>query len=139
MPNLLEDIHNYSPLAVQAFEKMGKKLDFSLESFNYLDIYFDDNTLNGQPKLGSDLSQSTGAKIFAVASYIGETLIKCCPGSVWVTNDSDPEGEVNIAVKFQNGSIVWPMQKVMKRIRNGNEDSLYAYGQLVLHNPAAKL
>lgn len=34
----------------------------------------------------------------------------------------------NISVKLMDGSIIFPFHKVVKRIENGNEDSLYFYG-----------
>ena len=50
------------------------------------------------------------------------------PGSVWVTNDDDPLGEINVELRFPGGMTVWPIQRVMKRVENGAEDSVYVYG-----------
>ena len=52
-------------------------------------------------------------------------------GGTWETDDSDPLGEINIAVRLPDGSVVWPVQRAMKRFENGSEDSLYAYGAVL--------
>lgn len=48
-------------------------------------------------------------------------------GSIWLIDDSDPQGEINIAVKMDNGTIMFPVQRCIKRFQNGAEDSIYAY------------
>ena len=57
-------------------------------------------------------------------------------GGVWETDDSDPAGEVNIAVRLPDGSLVWPVQRAMKRLRNGAEDGLYVYGRFAKERSA---
>jgi hypothetical protein len=44
-----------------------------------------------------------------------------------VADDADPEGEINIELQLADGSIVWPVQRVMKRPANGAEDALAPY------------
>ena len=71
---------------------------------------------------------STAHQMPSIGSYIGETLIKNVPHSKWVTNDNDPNGEVNIEVNLADGTRCWPIQRLMKRIQNGLEDGIYPYG-----------
>ena len=132
MATLLEDIRKGADWTVRAFAELGRNLDYSLESLKDIDLFFDGQTENGEVKPGGLLEKNFGYKIFAIASYVGETLIKNCPGSKWLTNDNDPQGEINIAVKLGNGHMVWPGQKVFKRFKNGKEDSLYGYVCMVL-------
>ena len=40
-------------------------------------------------------------------------------------------------VVFPNGSVVWPIQRVMKRFKNGREDGIYDYGSVVGGGPAS--
>ena len=68
-----------------------------------------------------------GAKLFSIGSYVGETVVKNIDGAEWITNDDDPQGELNISLKLPNNGEIWPIQKVMKRFQNGNEDSIYPY------------
>jgi hypothetical protein len=58
---------------------------------------------------------------------VGEVIIRNLGGE-WQGDDNDPEAEINIAVRFPNGAICWPVQRVIKRFTNGAEDSIIAYG-----------
>lgn len=128
MSTLLGDIKPAAEMIRIAFNELNKDLDYSWESFKTIDTFFDEEIIKGKPKPGSVLEKNLGGAIFSIGAYIGETIIQRVPNSSWVTDDSDPEGEINIAIKFSNGSIMWPVQRVIKRIRNGNEDSIYGYG-----------
>ena len=49
----------------------------------------------------------------------------------WQADDNDPQGEMNIQVVLDPGGTIWPVQRVMKRFKNGAEDGLHAYGVFV--------
>lgn len=132
MSTLLEDIHQGADWTVRAFAELGRNLDYSLESLKDIDLFFDGQTEKGEVKAGSLLEKNFGYKIFAIGAYVGETLIRNYPESVWITDDNDPQGEANMSVKLGNGHMVWPGQKVFKRFKNGNEDGLYGYAYMVL-------
>ena len=72
------------------------------------------------------ISKGRGRIIFAIGSYIGETVIRLFGGK-WLTDDSDPQGEITAAVQLDNGTVIFPMQRVIKRYQNGSEDGIYAY------------
>jgi len=126
-PNLREDIVKAYEWISTALKSSGYNADFSLESLREIDRFFDEHSENGEAKVGGLLSESKGARLFALGSYVGE-VIRRQYGGEWETNDNDPKGEINIAIKLSNGSIVWPVQKVMKRLKNGIEDGIYVYG-----------
>lgn len=128
MATLLEDIHTQSAWVVKAFRADRLKLDYSIGSFKKIDEFFDLHTKDGKAVPGGRLSSGLGPILFSIGSYVGETIIKNIPGSVWQTDDNDPEGEITASVKFPDGAVIWPMQKVMKRFQNGSEDGIYAYG-----------
>jgi hypothetical protein len=46
--------------------------------------------------------------------------------------DKDPEAEITAQVKLPTGTIIWPMQRVINRFKNGDEDSLYPYGVVIV-------
>ncbi len=118
---LEQDIVIAAQWVVTALNKSGYRADYSLESMKEIDRFFDEqNVPNGI------LSQNRGQIIFAIGSYIGQTIINLCGGK-WRTDDKDPEGEINIAVETTNGIMVWPVIRCMKRMTNGAEDSIYAY------------
>ena len=121
-PTLEDDIHSACAWIVTALNTSGYKADYTLESMKEIDRFFDE-----QSGVGGIITQARRGQIFfAVASYIGETVIKLYGGK-WITDDKDPMGEVNITVKLDNGIMLFPAQRVVKRYQNGNEDSIYAY------------
>ena len=128
MATLIEDIKVQSNWIIKAFKADGLTLDHSINSFIELDKFFQLHAENGQAIKGRRLSKNLGSIIFSIASYIGETLTKTVPGSVWETDDSDPQGEMNIAVKLPDGTTCWPAHRVIKRFQNGLEDGIYPYG-----------
>ena len=120
-PTLLQDIYSSSEWVANALNVSGYKADYSLESMKQIDRFFDEqNTSTGI------LSKNRGQILFALGSYIGQTVIKLYGGK-WITDDNNPEGEMNIAVILDNGSTIWPVLKCMKRYTNGQEDSIYDY------------
>ena len=120
-PALMEDIPKAARWLEEAMTSSGYVLDGTLESFQELDRFIDE-----QKRPGGLLDGKAGSKLFGMGAYVGQTLIAQLGGR-WETDDRDPQGEVNIAVTLSSGT-VWPVQRVMKRFSNGPEDSPYAYG-----------
>lgn len=119
---LAEDIPEAAEWVVKALNTSGYKADYSLESMKEIDRFFDEQS-------GPDgilKNNRTGWILFSLGSYVGQTIIKL-HGGKWITNDNDPEGEINIAVETADGVTVWPVIRCMKRYQNGPEDGIYAY------------
>lgn len=133
MGTLIEDIRSQSDWIVKAFKADKLRLDYSISSFKEIDKFFELHAKEGKAVPGGRLSTNLGAIIFSIGSYVGQTLIRLVPGTVWETDDKDPEGEVKATIKFADGGTVWPMQKVLKRFVNGAEDSIYHYGYFVIN------
>jgi hypothetical protein len=128
MASLLEDIDKQSKWIQNAFSADELNLDFTIRSFIQIDRFFNRHVKDGVAVRGGRLVNNLGGIIFSIGSYVGATIINTVPGSVWQIDDNDPEGEVNVSVKFPDGTIIWPMQRIMKRFQNGSEDSIYVYG-----------
>ncbi len=128
MGTLREDIDNQSDWIVKAFAEDKLKLDYSLKSLIAVDQFFLRHTSDGKAKSGGRLAKNLGDIIFSIGAYVGNTIIRNVPGAIWETDDDAPDGEINVAVKFPDGTVIWPMQRVMKRFKNGIEDSVYVYG-----------
>jgi len=79
-----------------------------------------------KPKQGGLLAENMGQRLFAIGSFIGEVIIKECGGE-WITDDNDKMGEINVAIKLPNGSMLFPVQRVMKRVREGVENNICDY------------
>lgn len=118
---LAQDIPVAAAWVVKALNSSGYRADYTLESMKELDRFFDE-----QSGPGGILSQNRGQILFGLGSYVGETAIRLWGGK-WLTDDSDPEGEMNIAVELASGVRFWPVVRCMKRCRLGREESLYAY------------
>lgn len=104
-----------------SLEASGYKVDFSLESLNELERFFDEqNTPRGI------LARHTGRIIFAIAVYLGETLIANIGGK-WLINEC--KNEMEIKVKLSDGSIIFPGQKVVERYQKKRAFNLYEYGK----------
>ena len=121
-PTLMGDIPKAEQWLVEAMASSGYVLDGTIGSFRELDRFFEE-----QQRPGGLLDGKVGNKLFAIGCYMGQVLIAQL-GGTWETDDSDPMGEINIAVHLSDGSTVWPVQRAMKRFQNGAEDGLYAYG-----------
>ncbi len=118
---LAQDIPVAAAWVVKALNSSGYRADYTLESMKELDRFFDE-----QSGPGGILSRNRGQILFGLGSYVGETAIRLWGGR-WLTDDSDPEGEMNIAVELASGVRFWPVVRCMKRCRLGPEESLYAY------------
>lgn len=127
---LEEDARTSAEWISQALTASGYNADFSLQSLSEVDRFIDDNVQDGVPLPGGLLDQQLGSRIFALGSYVGET-IRRNRGGEWVTDDNDPEGEISIAVQLERGTVFWPVQRVMRRVKNGNEESISAYGAVL--------
>lgn len=118
---LEQDIPIAADWVVKALNSSGYKADYTLESMKEIDRFFDEQNVPG-----GILSKNTGNILFSLGSYIGQTIIKLYGGK-WVTNDDDSKGEIKISIEIADGMILWPVIRCMKRLKNGAEDSIYAY------------
>ena len=58
---------------------------------------------------------------------VGE-VVRRTKGGEWVGDDSDPEAEIRVELHLPDGTRCWPVQRVMKRFKNGPEDGIAAWG-----------
>jgi len=128
---LVDDAGKAAEWVATALRESGYKADFSIESLREIDRFFDEHSEAGKAIPGGLLTEHLGQRLFAIGSYVGEVLIRTYGGQ-WQADDSDSEGELNISVMFPTGAIVWPVQRVMKRFQNGQEDGIYVYGRLAV-------
>ncbi len=132
MATLLEDIRSQSEWIIRAFAADGFKLDYTIDSIIEIDRFFSKNMKNGQPRKGGRLyGKGYGPILFSIGAYVGETIIHNVKGSQWITDDNDPQGELKVSLKLQDGTELWPIQKVMRRFQNGSEDAIYPYVHMV--------
>ncbi len=130
MGSLVSDIRTSADCVANALSKSGYRADFSLQSLKEVDRFFDEQSQNGQGMPGGLLADQVGPRIFAIGSYIGETIRRLY-GGTWQCNDDDPRGEINVALNLPGGGVIWPVQRAIKRFKNGPEDEIYGYGYAV--------
>jgi hypothetical protein len=111
----------------RALSQSGYPADFTLESLKQIDRFFDEQAANGQPKAGGLLAEQLGARLFAIGAYVGEVIRRQNSGE-WQGDDKDTHAEINVAVRLNTGTVLWPVQRVMKRFKNGAEDGIWIYG-----------
>src|SRR5262245_25113711 len=127
MGTVIEDASKASAWIATALSSSGYIADFSPASLWQIDRFFDEQAQGGTAKPGGLLSQDLGSRLFAVGAYIGE-VIRREHGGEWVADDNAPQAEINISVRLPDGTICWPVQRAMKRFKNGPEDGIAAYG-----------
>ncbi len=125
---LLCDIKRVTPRIASALRSSGYNVYDSIESLKALDRFFNDqiDDKTHKPEQGGFLSENTGQRLFAIGSLVGEVVIKEFGGE-WIVDDNDKMGEVNIAVKLSNGTVFWPVQRLIKRCKEGPENGIYDY------------
>ena len=127
MASLIEDLDSSASWISQALQSSGYLADFSPASLWYIDRFIDEHTQAGKPRPGGLLAGDFGARLFALGAYTGE-VIRRNLGGTWRADDEDPKGEFNVELELPNGSVIWPVQRVMKRCANGAEDGIAVYG-----------
>ncbi len=123
-PTLIEDAMRGAEWMALCLAESGYNPDFTLNSLRDLDTFIDEHSKDGNPKPGGLLSECVGMRLFGLGCYLGEVLRREYGGE-WVSHD---DNEIDIQIVFPRGGVIWPVQKTMKRFRNGPEDGLYVYG-----------
>lgn len=127
MSTIVEDMGVGSAWIAEALTTSGYAADFSPASLWEIDRFFDDHAPGGRVKRRGLLGKQVGQRILAVGAYVGEVLRRDLGGE-WHGDDDDPEVEINVELHLPGGTIVWPVQRAMKRLQNGPEDGIAAYG-----------
>jgi hypothetical protein len=123
---LVEDAAVAADWIAAALSSSGYRADFSPRSLREVDRFFDEQSEHGKPRAGGLLAEGLGQRIFGLGSYTGE-VIRRSLGGEWSADDADPQGEINIELRLPDGSVIWPVQRAMKRLSNGPEDGIAAY------------
>ncbi|MEU0185438.1 hypothetical protein ABZ312_30350 [Streptomyces sp. NPDC006207] len=130
MATLVEDVHAHAEWMARALTQSRYRADFTMGSLREVERFFEEHSEDGTPTDGGLLAQETGQRLFALGAYVGETLRREL-GGTWQADDDDPDGEINIQLCLNNGSVIWPVQRVIKRFRNGAEDNIAVYAALL--------
>ena len=102
----------------------GYRLDGSMDSIKACDAFLDAHVQDGEPD--ADIAEQFGPICLAMAFYVGNTLLRYRSGR-WEPDAQAPDDEIGLMLVFDDTTVCWPCQRVMKRVSNGPEDGLYAY------------
>ncbi|MFG3029109.1 hypothetical protein ACGFZJ_11340 [Streptomyces sp. NPDC048253] len=127
MASLLDDIHTSAQWIARALNSSGYKADFTPGSLRDVERFMDERSDHGIAVAGGLLATGLGPSLFALGTYVGETVRQTL-GGAWAADGDDSTAEMVIALHLPDGSIIWPVQRVIKRFRNGPEDSIALYG-----------
>lgn len=127
MGTIKEDVAESADWIARALNSSGYRADFTPQSLWEIDRFFDEHSLNGTARQGGLLSSGLGQRIFAVGSYLGEVARRKLGGE-WIGEDNDPEAEINLELQLPDGTRYWPVQRAMKRLKNGPEDGIAVWG-----------
>lgn len=115
--------------------QLGCRGDFSLDSLKDIDRLLDETIADGQPRPGGPFVANFGTQMLALAAYVGE-VIRRSRGSRWQWQGDgykDAKDEtINIRMRRDDGARCWPVQRLLKRVRNGSEDGLFVYALVLL-------
>ena len=106
-PTLAEDITKACEWVVTALNSSGYNADHSLESMKEIDRFIEDQS--GEYGI---ITRIRVQIIYALGCYVGETVIKLYGGE-WITDDNDPQGEINISVRLGGNVVIFPVQRVI--------------------------
>lgn len=121
---LREDIPIAADWISQALKSSGYGANFTPASIAEIERFFSEQVIDGQPRRNGLLAEDLGKRLFAVGSYCGEVLRKEL-GGTWITDDNDPEGEIDVTLELGNGVTCWPVQRVIKRLRSDEENLVH--------------
>lgn len=127
MATIKEDIAESADWISRALNNSGYRADFTPQSLWEIDRFFDEHSQNGAARAGGLLSSGLGQRIYAVGAYVGE-VVRRKLGGKWTGGDNDQEAEINIELQLPDGARCWPVQRAMKRFKNGPEDGIAAWG-----------
>lgn len=112
----------------EAMRSSGYATDFSPGSLWEVDRFFADQMKRaGKPKRRGLLAEQRGSRLFAIGGYIGEVIRRNAPGWKWVPAEDDPDDELNLSLVHEDGAVIWPVQRAIKRFAEGEENGIAAY------------
>jgi hypothetical protein len=130
MGTIYEDIDVAAAMIATELTAHGYALDFTLESLAEVDRFLDENSALDTNDTDSLLAARLGQWMFALGAYSGEVLRRAIGGRWrWEGLDDDKAASTDTELVLVDESIVWPFQRAWKRLMNGPDDSMAAWGE----------
>jgi hypothetical protein len=127
--NIYDDIAAAAESIAVELTGHGFRLDFSLESLAEVDRFFDQNSALDADTTDSLLIARLGQWLFGLGSYCGEVVRREIGGSWrWEGLNDDKAADTDTELVLVDGSIIFPLQRVWKRLMSGEEESMTRWG-----------
>ncbi len=109
-------------------------LSLAMNSSGYRIMPYAEATLSSLSEIDRFLKEQSGDDgiirkngidkiLFALGCYVGEAIINDMHGR-WITNDSDPCGRMNISVRLDDGSEIFPVKEIYNVFENEPEKGI---------------
>ena len=129
MGTIYQDIATAAEAIAVELADHGFELDFTLASLAEVDRFFDQNSALDADTTDSLLAARLGQWLFSLGAYSGEVLRRAIGGQWrWNGLDDDKAASTDTELVLVDGSIVFPLQKVWKRLMNGDVDAMAIWG-----------
>jgi len=132
MTDLIQDLKNGSEWTVTSLNQLGINLDYSIDSLKLIENLLSEQFESGQPKKGGLFESEVGGKLFAIGAYLGEVIIRNSKNVHWKPDPKDLDNDFTVMIESLDGAIIWPQQKLFKRINDGDGDNIYFYASAVI-------
>jgi hypothetical protein len=130
MGTIYEDIATAADAVAEELTGHGYALDFSLDSLREVDRFFDDNSAPGIDKDDSLLADRLGPWMFSLGAYAGEVVRREIGGRWrWEGADDDKAAATDTELVLIDDSMIFPFQRMWKRLMNGPVDSIDEWGR----------
>jgi hypothetical protein len=119
-------------VAAKALDERGYEADYSVESLKEVERFFRVETTGpGRARERSVLRKQRVDVLTTIGAYVGEVLRREGGGRY---SEEDPldQGTETLTLNLPDGSQTFPLDAVAKRFRNGPEDDLYFYAEVIL-------
>lgn len=115
MTSLLHDIRTSAQWIAVALSSSGYQAIFTPGSLREVERFMGEHSEYGIAVPGGLLAADLGPRLFALGAYVGESIWQHL-GGTWVTEGDGSKAEIGIALRPSDGSTIWPVQRVIKRL-----------------------
>ena len=129
MGTIYEDIASAADQIATELAGYGYRLDFTLSSLAEVDRFLDEHADPSSEATDTLLSNRLGPWMFALGSYCGEVLRRAVGGEWhWGGLDDDKAASTDTQLVLVDNSLVFPLQRIWKRLMSGEEESMTRWG-----------
>ncbi len=118
---LVDDIPVAAAWVAGNLNATGYVVDGSVASLKEVDRF-----ITEEHRQGGILDGAMGTVLFGLGCYVGQVIITAYGGR-WVTDDASRSGEADVAVILADGSVVWPVRRVIDRVQQGLDSAIHPY------------